>query len=228
VLVAGAAVAWKQLDRRPAWVMAVNATGRAGSRSAALAEERAALSRALAAIATARDRSPALQREAETREDAGRTFVETRTVLVRSEDERSLTRLYRDVRTLPGVTRSDPRRALRPPDFAFASLLIALLVGLAVHEPATSRDRAGRASASFVVLNAIALGFAAAGAVLAESGLPGYLVLAAAISLVPAIAWLALVRRSRQRAAAFGAPYGAVAALTVLSAAGWIARLAAR
>jgi hypothetical protein len=116
-------------------------------------------------------------------------------------------------------------RALRPPDFAFACLLIALLVGSAVHEPATSRDHA---SASFVVLNAVALAFSAA-AVLAESGWPGYLLpAAAAISIVPTVAWLVLVRRSRDRRAACGASCGAVAALTALSAAGWIARLAAR
>jgi hypothetical protein len=222
-----AAVAWKGLDRRPAWVMAVNAVSRAYSRAAALTEERAALAAAIRVIARDGGPSPIFLREVETREDEGQRFVETRTVHLRSDDELQLLNLYRRLRTLTDITCSDPRRALRPPDFAFGLLLIALLLGWAALEPPRIPDRRRWAQPAFVILNGLALGLLTASVVLVDRGWPGYLLhVSLVISFAPTIVWLVRVRVPWTARKALRLPYAALVGVTAIVSVAWVVRLA--
>lgn len=196
-IVTMSALAWKTLDRRPAWVMAVNAVSRADSREGAIRDERAALATAVEVIARHGGPAPAYLSEVESREDDGRTFVATRTALLRTDDELLLIQLYRRLRSLVDTTCSDPQRATRPSDFAFASLLIALLLSWAVFEPSRFAGERPWAAPASQVLIGLALGFLSAAGVLVERGWPGYLLPASfAIAFAPALIWLLRIRRS--------------------------------
>lgn len=226
-IVGMAAFAWKELDRRPAFVMAVNAVSRAESRTTAMREERTALAAAIRVIARDRGPSPTLLREVESHDDAAQSFVETRTLLLRSDDELQLLKLYRRLGSLTDVTCSDPRRAARPPDFAFGFMLIALLLGCATLEPTRISDGRAWAQPAFVILNGLALGFLTTSAVLVDRGWPGYFLhVSMLISFAPTIVWLFRVRVSWTDRQTLRLPYAALISVTAIVSLAWTVRLA--
>ena len=226
-IVAGGAAAWKQLDRRPAWVMSFSAFGHAASETEALAEERAALARGLGVVARGGSPRPSLQGETTAREGLGRTFVAMRTAVLRSDDSPSLLKIFVKLRDVPNVDATDPRRAIRPPDFAFACLLVALLFGLAVLEPAPHGERGVRITPALAVLNGSMLGFSAAAVILVEGGWPRFVLpVSVTLAIVPSVAWLMRFRASGRLGVPLGLPYAVLVSLTALVSIAWILRIA--
>lgn len=226
VLLVAATAVWIALDRRPAWVMAVSASAREPSRAEAVAGERAALAAVTLRIARERGPAPDLQREAESTEDEGRTFVETRTLVLRSDEEALLLRLYR-VLAAPGIARTYPQRALRPPDAAIPILILALILGMATLEPPRFRDERVATQPALAVLIGLVLGLLGATAVLVGPGWPGVLLpVSVAVVFAPAVAWLVRVRGAWTASAALRLPFRAFAVLTAALACAWIARVA--
>ncbi|HYW54943.1 MAG TPA: hypothetical protein VFF00_06795 [Candidatus Elarobacter sp.] len=221
---AAGASAWKVLDRRPAWVMAVNVSARGASRDAVLREERAVFAAVLRRIENAGFDAPEQLREAESMGDTGIIFIETRTAIVRDEDDRRLLRLYRSLYGASGITPSDPVRAVRPADVAFPLLLIALLVGMATLEPFPRFDRAAPAATrpGLAIITGFALGLLAAAAVLAGPGWPPLFQAAAVVvASIPVVLWFVRARAVWDRNVALRGPYRAFAATAALVAAGW-------
>jgi hypothetical protein len=207
--------------------MAVTASAQSKVPAEALREERRALASVLRVIARERGPSPAFQREFESREDAGRTYVETRTLVLRSDDQRQLLALCRTVAKIEGVTCSDPRRAVRPPDAAFALLLIAVLLGMATLERSGFADEHVAMQPALVVLTGLALGFLGAAALLVGGGWPGILLhVSVALAFVPPIVWLVRVRVPWTACNALQRPYQMSVALTAVVLCTWAVRLA--
>ena len=221
-LVVAVTATWKSFDRRPAWVMSVSASGQSESRAAALTEERAAFATAVRTIAREHGPSPEFLNEVESTDERGRTFIATRTFVLRGDDELALLALYRTAVKIPGVRSSDPQRALRPPDAAFALLLVALLAGMATLEP--SDDHVSLQPA-LVVLNGIALGLLSAAAVLVAGGWPRYFLEASfAAAFIPTIVWLVRIRVPWARCAALRLPYTTLVVFTAVVFCAWIVR----
>jgi hypothetical protein len=225
VLLVIGAVVWNALDRRPAWVMAVTASAQGNSAADALSEERRALAAAVRTNSRAHGPVPAFQREAESRDDAGRTFIETRTILLRSDDQMQLLTLYRTLGKLEDVHCTDPARALRPADAAFALLVVAFLFGLAALEPSRFEGEHASTQPALVVLNGIGLGLVGAAAILVGSGWPGYVLhLSFALALVPTLVWLIRIRVTWNACAALRLPYRTLAAVTAIVFCAWVVR----
>lgn len=206
--------------------MAVNAVSRGDTEGQASLAERRALAAASRIVARDGGPAPVYLREVLSREDAGRTVVETRTFLVRSDDQAHLIRLYRKLYGLVDVKCSDPQRATRPADFAFASLLIALLLGWAAFEPSRDRDIPRWAQPASVVLHGLALGFVTAAAALVERGWPGYLLASSvALTLTPTAIWLVRIHGAWEMRAMLRPRYRMLTLLFGCVTIAWVLRI---
>jgi hypothetical protein len=225
VLLVIATVAWKALDRRPAWVMAVTASAQSESLADSLRDERRAFAAAIRVIGREHGVSPAYLHEVEWRDAAGRTFTETRTIVLRTDDQRALLTLYRRLSKVQGVTCSDPSRALRPPDAAFALLIVAFVLGLATLEPSGFPDEHVSMQPALVILNGLTLGLLSAAAVLVGSGWPGYLLQASfVLAFAPVIVWLIRIRVRWTACAALKLPYRTLVITAAVAFGTWVVR----
>jgi hypothetical protein len=224
VLIPLAAFAWKQVDHRPAWVMSILVTSESKDETRARSDERRAMDDLLRRIARPRI-TIELRSEGQRRIGDGTTFEAQRTVVIRSEDEAPLASVKLAAKNGPEALIGEPRRATRISDFALAFVLVAMLLTLATLERSALSDADPFVvDAPLVVLHLLALGFLAAGALVAERAWNQPLIPFVAVAAAPMAFWFARTRHRWTSDPALRPRYTAFACLAGIVGAAWIAR----